>query len=75
MYEVPVRGGEPRVILEPDGVDVLDFHDVTVGGASDTPLYTVHAARARGGHYLETLTSGETTKVFEMPSSDLQNPG
>ena len=73
LFEVPVAGGSPRSILDPDPAVESDFHQPFALPEGRGILYIVHRV-PQGIDTLEVLVDGERKVVFREPGAVLALP-
>ncbi len=73
IFEVPVAGGVPRSILDPDPAIESDFHQPFALPESRGILYVVHRV-PQGIDTLEVLNGGVRKVVFREPGASLSLP-
>ncbi len=73
IFEVPVAGGSPRSILDPDPAVESDFHQPFALPGGRGILYIVHRV-PQGLDTLEVLADGERKVVFREPGAALEFP-
>ncbi len=73
LFEVPVAGGSPRSILDPDPAVESDFHQPFALPGGRGILYIVHRI-PQGLDTLEVLADGERKVVFREPGAALEFP-
>jgi Tol biopolymer transport system component len=73
LYAVPVGGGTPRVLLEPDKPRESDFHEPLALPGGRGILFIVHRA-AEGIDTVALLAGGERRTVFQKDKEWLQSP-
>lgn len=73
LFEVPVAGGSPRSILDPDPAVESDFHQPFALPDGRGILYLVHRV-PEGIDTIEVLADGERKVVFREPGAVLALP-
>ncbi len=73
IFEVPVTGGSPRSVLDPDLAVESDFHQPFALPDNRGILYVVHRV-PQGIDTLEVLADGERNVVFREPGASLSLP-
>jgi len=73
LFEVPVTGGFPEVLLEPDLEKEADFHEPSALPGRRGILYVVHRV-PQGIDTLEVLADGRRTVIFQEDGANLKSP-